>query len=176
MDDVGENILMDQRLHWHRLQHFQCRRGLSNLYHHQRISARVEHPGFHCPKRHRSHWPARGSDADSISAAPAYASLNGDGACPGGGRQSLHRHGHRPKSGQQHRYRLYRHRPFYQQRQSGLLPPNPTLTNGVGTFVVTLKTAGGQTLTVTDTANAGITGDIRAAPLRLMPPRRPILG
>ncbi len=38
-----------------------------------------------------------------------------------------------------------------------LLPVNATLANGVGIFVVTLKTAGGQTLTVTDTANAGIT-------------------
>ena len=39
-----------------------------------------------------------------------------------------------------------------------VLPANSTLTNGVGTFSATLKTAGGQTLTVTDTVTAAITG------------------
>jgi CSLREA domain-containing protein len=38
------------------------------------------------------------------------------------------------------------------------LPANATLTNGVGTFTATLKTAGRQTLTATDTANSAITG------------------
>ncbi len=41
---------------------------------------------------------------------------------------------------------------------AALLPANSTLTNGVGTFSVTLKTAGGQTITATDTVTATITG------------------
>ena len=39
-----------------------------------------------------------------------------------------------------------------------VLPPNSTLTNGMGTFSVTLKTAGAQTITATDTVTATITG------------------
>jgi len=39
-----------------------------------------------------------------------------------------------------------------------LLPANSTLMNGAGTFSVTLKTLGGQTITATDTATASITG------------------
>jgi hypothetical protein len=39
-----------------------------------------------------------------------------------------------------------------------VLPANATLTNGRGTFSATLKTAGSQSLTATDTANAAITG------------------
>ena len=38
------------------------------------------------------------------------------------------------------------------------LPANATLTNGVGTFSATLKTAGNQTITATDTVNAAIIG------------------
>ncbi len=38
------------------------------------------------------------------------------------------------------------------------LPGNMTLTNGVGTFSATLKTSGNQTITVTDTVTAAITG------------------
>jgi hypothetical protein len=41
--------------------------------------------------------------------------------------------------------------------QAGL-PGNSTLTNGTGTFAVTLKTAGSQTITATDSATAMITG------------------
>ena len=41
---------------------------------------------------------------------------------------------------------------------SALLPVNSTLTNGVGTFSVTLKTAGSQTITATDTAKSSLTG------------------
>ena len=41
---------------------------------------------------------------------------------------------------------------------SATLPPNTTLTNGVGTVSVTLKTAGTQTVTATDTVTASITG------------------
>ena len=41
---------------------------------------------------------------------------------------------------------------------NGVLPANSTLTNGVGTFSVTLKTAGAQTITATDTVTATITG------------------
>ena len=39
-----------------------------------------------------------------------------------------------------------------------MLPANSTLTSGAGTFSITLKTAGSQTLTTTDTVNATITG------------------
>ena len=38
------------------------------------------------------------------------------------------------------------------------LPANAMLTNGMGTFSATLKTAGSQTITVTDTVTASITG------------------
>src|SRR5262249_6367736 len=38
------------------------------------------------------------------------------------------------------------------------LPANSTLTNGVGTFSATLRTAGSQTVTATDTGNATFTG------------------
>ena len=41
--------------------------------------------------------------------------------------------------------------------QAGL-PASATLASGVGVFTVTLKTAGAQTLTATDTANSSITG------------------
>jgi hypothetical protein len=39
-----------------------------------------------------------------------------------------------------------------------VLPANSTLTNGVGTFSATLKTAGNQTITATDTVTSSITG------------------
>ena len=41
---------------------------------------------------------------------------------------------------------------------SAALPANSTLTNGTGTFSVTLRTAGNQTITGTDTVTASITG------------------
>jgi uncharacterized repeat protein (TIGR01451 family) len=41
---------------------------------------------------------------------------------------------------------------------AAVLPANSTLTNGTGTFSATLNTAGAQTITATDTVNAGITG------------------
>jgi hypothetical protein len=40
----------------------------------------------------------------------------------------------------------------------GLLPPNSTLTNGMGTFSANLQTMGTHTITATDTLNASITG------------------
>src|SRR5437763_926623 len=39
-----------------------------------------------------------------------------------------------------------------------VLPANSTLTNGAGTFSVTLKTSGNQTITGTDTVTNSITG------------------
>ena len=42
------------------------------------------------------------------------------------------------------------------------LPTNSTLTNGVGTFSATLKTAGNQTITATDTVTSSITGTSNA--------------
>ena len=47
---------------------------------------------------------------------------------------------------------------FQQQRRSGHLAGNGTLTNGMDTFSATLYTAGPQTLTATDTGNSTITG------------------
>ena len=41
---------------------------------------------------------------------------------------------------------------------TAVLPANATLTNGVGTFSVTLKKAGSQTVTATDTVTSTITG------------------
>jgi putative cell wall-binding protein len=41
---------------------------------------------------------------------------------------------------------------------AAVLPANSTLASGQHAFTVTLKTAGGQTLTAIDTANAGISG------------------
>jgi hypothetical protein len=46
------------------------------------------------------------------------------------------------------------------------LPANSTLTNGVGTFTVSLKTAGNQEVFATDTVNSGITG---ATPVAVNP-------
>gem|GEM_PF-918063 len=42
------------------------------------------------------------------------------------------------------------------------LPANATLTNGTGTFVITLRTAGSQTFTATDTVTSSITGSSNA--------------
>jgi hypothetical protein len=39
-----------------------------------------------------------------------------------------------------------------------ILPANAELTNGVGSFIVTLVTAGSQSITATDTANSSLTG------------------
>ena len=49
---------------------------------------------------------------------------------------------------------------FTSSDSQAVLPANSTLTNGTGTFSVTLKTVGGgsQTITATDTATASITG------------------
>src|SRR6185369_11778021 len=41
---------------------------------------------------------------------------------------------------------------------SAVLPTNSTLLSGTGTFSATLKTAGNQTLTATDTVTSSITG------------------
>src|SRR5207247_1078330 len=43
------------------------------------------------------------------------------------------------------------------------LPGDTTLTNGVGSFSVTLRTAGNQTITATDTATSSTTGTIAAS-------------
>ncbi len=43
-----------------------------------------------------------------------------------------------------------------------MLPANSTLTAGTGTFNVTLKTAGSQTIAATDTANGSLTGSSSA--------------
>ena len=43
---------------------------------------------------------------------------------------------------------------------AAVLPPNSSLTNGVGGFSVTLNTQGNQSVTATDTANALLTGTV----------------
>jgi hypothetical protein len=53
--------------------------------------------------------------------------------------------------------------------QAVLSPPNAKLVNGIGIFSATMNTAGGQTITATDTVAASITGtsasiDVSAAP------------
>ena len=53
------------------------------------------------------------------------------------------------------------------------LPANSTLTNGVGTFSATLRTAGGQTITATDTVTSSITGT--SNPLTVPSPAVPAL-
>jgi probable HAF family extracellular repeat protein len=47
-----------------------------------------------------------------------------------------------------------------------LLPPDSTLTNGTGTFAVTLNSLGGQTITATDTNTASITATISITVVR----------
>jgi len=47
---------------------------------------------------------------------------------------------------------------FTSSDAQAVLPANSTLTNGVGAFSVTLKTAGAQTIAATDTVTASITG------------------
>jgi putative Ig domain-containing protein len=47
---------------------------------------------------------------------------------------------------------------FTSTDSQAVLPANSTLTSGKGTFSVTLKTAGSQTITATDTVTASITG------------------
>ena len=47
---------------------------------------------------------------------------------------------------------------FTSSDMQAVLPANSTLTNGVGNFIATLNTVGGQTLTAMDTVNSGING------------------
>jgi hypothetical protein len=47
---------------------------------------------------------------------------------------------------------------FMSSDPQAVLPPDSTLTNGTGTFSVTLKTAGTQSITVTDASNSSIAG------------------
>ncbi len=51
---------------------------------------------------------------------------------------------------------------FTSTDSQAVLPANSTLTNGTRTFSATLKTAGNQTLTATDTVTASITGSSNA--------------
>jgi hypothetical protein len=50
-----------------------------------------------------------------------------------------------------------------------VLPANSTLTNGVGTFSATLKTAGNQTIAATDTVTASITGTSNTIAVTILP-------
>lgn len=53
---------------------------------------------------------------------------------------------------------------FMSSDVQAVLPSDRALTNGTGTFSVTLRTAGTQTLTVIDIANSSITGSLAALP------------
>ena len=55
------------------------------------------------------------------------------------------------------------------------LPANSTLTNGVGTFSATLRTAGSQTITATDTTTSSITGASNTFVVSLAPTQIPTL-
>ena len=57
---------------------------------------------------------------------------------------------------------------FASSDAKAILPGDATLTNGVGTFSVTMDTAGTQTLTVADTANPSISGSL-AGQSQLLP-------
>src|SRR5207237_10653655 len=50
---------------------------------------------------------------------------------------------------------------FTSSDAQAVAPADSTLTNGVGTFSATLKTAGNQSITATDTVNGTITGTQR---------------
>jgi uncharacterized repeat protein (TIGR01451 family) len=62
---------------------------------------------------------------------------------------------------------------FTSSDRCAALPPDATLSGGVGTFFATLKTAGKQTLTVSDKAAASITG--RSGPISVAEPKFPDL-
>ena len=71
------------------------------------------------------------------------------------------RHRHRPGRLRQRGHGLHRHGPLHEQRRPATLPANYTFTGGdAGThvFSVTLKTAGTQSITATDTVTGSITG------------------
>src|SRR5205085_1470354 len=51
---------------------------------------------------------------------------------------------------------------FTSSDSAASLPADATLTNGTGAFSATLRTAGNQTITATDTANGSITGTSNA--------------
>jgi hypothetical protein len=53
---------------------------------------------------------------------------------------------------------------FTSSDAQAVLPADHALTNGAGTFSVTLKTAGTQTLTATDTVTPSITGSLASVP------------
>jgi len=49
---------------------------------------------------------------------------------------------------------------FTSSDTQGVLPKDSTLSNGTGTFSVTLKTAGGQGIVATDTVNPNLLGSV----------------
>jgi hypothetical protein len=59
---------------------------------------------------------------------------------------------------------------FTSSDSQAALPHNSTLTNGVGSFSVTLKTSGAQTITVTDTVTASIVGTANLTNVTAGPP------
>jgi len=67
---------------------------------------------------------------------------------------------------------------FTSSDSQATLPGNTTLTNGTGSFAVTLKTAGSQTISATDTVTASITGGsnpitVNAGPLTALAVQAP---
>ncbi len=73
-------------------------------------------------------------------------------------------HGHRPELERGDGHRLHRHGPLHQQRRpgrpAGELSPSLRPTTATHTFTVTLKTAGSQSITATDTTTSAITGTL----------------
>ena len=99
-----------------------------------------------------------GSSGDIVVAAAAathFASYR-PGQCHR--RCGLQRVGHRTRPIWQYRGWLCRHGASHQQRWATVLPADSTLTGGTGTFSVTLKTAGNQTITAADSITSTITG------------------
>ncbi len=58
---------------------------------------------------------------------------------------------------------------FTSTDSQAILPPDATLTNGTGTFSVTLNSAGSETLTATDSANSVVLGSIAISVLPIAP-------
>ncbi len=56
---------------------------------------------------------------------------------------------------------------FSSSAPKAILPADATLTNGTGTFPVTLETAGAQSVTATDTATPSLTATLGSTLRRL---------
>ena len=112
---------------------------------------------------HRHRQPVHHRHRAAITVSAAAASLLRH-RLPGDdhGGQRLQLHGHGRGRLRQHGHRLHRHGPLHQQRRPGrscrpTTPSRPATTASTPSRV-TLKTAGSQTITATDTVDQSITG------------------